>query len=96
MAEYTRQELEVIFERWYKGSIIQFNYPGYDSIHGMCDEVAFDGVDVILHINGTRYTCSLESVKDCVKVIRKKDDQKREDTPAPEEARKKNELPGDS
>lgn len=85
--QYTRQELEDIFTKWYKGSIVQFSYPGYDSIHGMCDEVSFDGTDVILIVNNIRYSCSLESVKDCVKVIRIRDDQEGKDSPAPKEAR---------
>lgn len=71
--QYTRQEVEDFFTRQFKGHIISFSYPRYDTIYGMCHEVAFDernGGELILHINDTRYTCSLESVNECVKLIR--------------------------
>lgn len=69
----TRQEAEDFFTKQYKGHIVSFSYPGYDTIHGMCDNIAFDernGGELILSINEKRYTCSFESIKDCVKIIR--------------------------
>jgi hypothetical protein len=76
----TRQEAEDLFTKMFKGNILSFSYPGYDTIFGMCDQVAFSTEEgdpngtLILSINDTRYTCSFDSIKDCVKVIRKNGD----------------------
>lgn len=69
--KYTRQELEALLTRRYKGQVIQFNYPGKELVSGMCDQVSIDdNFDLILQIKDTRYTCSVESINDCIKILR--------------------------
>lgn len=69
--KYTRQELEDILTKKYLGHIIRFTYPGKQPVSGMCDNVGFtqEG-ELVLAINNMRYTCSVESINSCVKVLR--------------------------
>lgn len=69
--KYTRQELEDILTKRYLGHIIRFTYPGKEPVNGMCSNVAFthEG-ELSLAINDLRYVCSVESINDCIKIIR--------------------------
>lgn len=69
--EYSRVELEKVLDQKYKGKYISFTYPGYQQVHGICNRVAFDhnGM-VILSIGEKRYEVSLESLRDCTRVLR--------------------------
>lgn len=68
---YTRQELEDTLEKKFNGKIIRFAYPGHPPINGMCSQVAVDHKgDLILVINDKRCSCSIESIRDTVSIVR--------------------------
>jgi len=69
--KYTRQELEDLFTKQYRGKVLRFAYPGQQPRHGICNEVAFDhNGNLILDIAGWRCSVSLESVKQIVHIVR--------------------------
>lgn len=73
------QDFEEVLTKVYKGSFCSFTYPGYDIVYGMCEEICIDTLklpakEVIIQLGRAdgihRYTCSIESLRECLKVIR--------------------------
>ena len=72
----TLQQAESILETKYKGVVCSFSYPGYDTVYGKVDQIAIETVksepQVVIQMNSKRYTCSPDSLRDCLKVLKYK------------------------
>ena len=77
--DMTLDEFEAFLASQYKGKLCSFTYPGYDIVYGMCEEIGVDTLklpdkDIIIQLGRAdgihRYTCSVESLTECLKVIR--------------------------
>ena len=68
----TRQEAESILNRRFYNKVCCFTYPGYKSVFGKVDQIAIDHKGVIvIQINNERYTCSSESLNECLTLLTK-------------------------
>lgn len=57
----------------YKGKYCSLSLPGYNIVYGKVDEISIEMVKepiVVIQMNHTRYTVSIESLKDCLKTLR--------------------------
>lgn len=64
--------MENKLQQKYKGRMCSYTYPGYKAIYGKVDEISLQYLrepTVVIQINDKRYTCSLESVPDCLKLL---------------------------
>lgn len=77
--EMSLGEFEDHLSKLYKGNFCSFTYPGYDMVYGMCEEISIDlpklpAKEIVILLGRTdgihRYTCSIESLLECLKVIR--------------------------
>ena len=66
--QITRQQAEQILHNRFYNKVVSFSYPGYTIVYGKVDEIAIEGAEVIIQINKKRYTCSPESLKECLKL----------------------------
>lgn len=70
--QLTHKQAEEILTRNYVNKIVSFTYPGYDPVYGKVDEISIDTThdpEVVIQMNDTRYTCSPESLKQCLKLL---------------------------
>lgn len=63
-----RLEAEQVLKDYYLNKIASFKYPGYKVVYGKVDNIAIEGMEVIIHMNETRYTCSFECLQECLKL----------------------------
>lgn len=69
------QQAENLLEMTYKGKYCSYAYPGYDTVYGMVDNIAIDISKpepvVVIQMNNRRYTCSSESLTECLALLKK-------------------------
>lgn len=65
----TRQQAEKILRYRFVNKCVKFSYPGYKPVLGKVDEVAIEKGEVIIQMNNTRYTCSPESLNECLTLL---------------------------
>ena len=76
MTKITKQQAEEILTKKYGMKYIQFTYPGYPPVVGRCDRICIgDGIKdrglVLIFIDGKKYNCSPECLKDCLTLLKK-------------------------
>ena len=69
----TRQRAEKILRDRFYNKTVQFTYPGYTPVYGKCNQIAIEGTEVIMHIGNRRYTCSPESLNECLQLLTQDD-----------------------
>lgn len=69
MKTVTREQAEKILHDRFYNKMVSFKYPGYPAIQGKVDDIAFDGVEIIVQINDKRYTCSVECLNECLTLL---------------------------
>jgi len=67
----TRQEAEAILYKRFYNKIVNLKLPGYSIVCGKMNNIAFNGVEIIMHINEKRYTCSPECLNECLTLLTK-------------------------
>ena len=71
--QYTATEVETMLSKKFKGKNCSLEIPGYKTVYGMVDRLAFETVrkqhTIVIIINETRYTVSLEALHDCLKIL---------------------------
>lgn len=71
--QVTVPEMETKLTNRYKGKYCSFTYPGFQTIMGKVDAIALEYIKepiVVIQMNDKRYTCSLESITDCLKLLK--------------------------
>lgn len=69
----TRKQAEQILKERFYGKNCSFEYPGYKTVYGMVDQVAIEDQEIIIQINGKRYTCSPEALNECLTLLNNND-----------------------
>lgn len=73
MSKINQQQAEQILYKNYYNKFVSFEYPGYPIIYGKVDNIGIEVIDsplVVIQINNIRYTCSPESLKQCLKLLK--------------------------
>lgn len=68
----TPVQMENRLQQKFKGKYCSYTYPGYKPVMGKVDEISIEYVRepiVVIQMNDKRYTCSLESTPDCLKLL---------------------------
>lgn len=69
----SRQEAEQILTDRFYGKNVKFSYPGYKDVYGMMGTMAVERQEIIMLINGRKYTCSPEALNECLTLLTKDD-----------------------
>lgn len=68
------REAEELLACRYNGKWCSFEYPGYDVVHGLVNDIAIDITKpepiVVVKMNDKRYTCSVPDLKECLKLLK--------------------------
>lgn len=68
----TVPQMENKLQQKFKGKIYSFTHPAYNRVIGKVDEISLEYLRepiVVIQMNDKRYTCSLESIPDCLKLL---------------------------
>lgn len=69
MSKISREQAEKILHERFVNKCVSFTYPGYQTVHGKIDSIAVEKGEIIIQMNNTRYTCSPESLNECLKLL---------------------------
>ncbi len=70
--QISKQQAEKLLHDKFYNKMVSFKYPGYDIVYGKVDQICIDhNSEIVIQMNGKRYTCSPESLKECLTLLTK-------------------------